>query len=83
MKTYNDIYIEARRALRAAGVEAYGVEARILLAAAADKNVEDFLRDIRLYPGGDFEMRAQDYLSRRLAGEPAAYIAGSGEFHGL
>ena len=83
MKTYNDVYIEARRALRAAGVEAYGIEARILLAAAADKSVEDFLRDIRLYPGGDFEMRAQDYLSRRLAGEPAAYIAGSWEFHGL
>ena len=83
MKTYNDVYIEARRALRTAGVEAFGVEARILLAAAADKSVEDFLRDIRLYPGGDFEMRAKEYLSRRLAGEPAAYIAGSWEFHGL
>ena len=83
MKTYNDVYIEARRALRAAGVEAYGNEARILLAAAADKSVEDFLRDLRLYPGGDFEGRAQDFLDRRLAGEPAAYIAGSWEFHGL
>ena len=83
MKTYNDVYIEARRALRTAGVEAYGTEARLLLAAAADKSVEDFLRDIRLYPGGDFESRAQDYLNRRLAGEPAAYIAGSWEFHGL
>ena len=83
MKTYNEVYIEARRALRAAGVEACGTEARLLLAAAADKSVEDFLRDIRLYPGGDFEARAQDYLRRRLAGEPAAYIAGSWEFHGL
>ena len=83
MKTYNDIYLEARRALRAAGVEACGAEARILLAAAADKRVEDFLRDIRLYPGGEFEARARDCLERRLAGEPAAYIAGSWEFHGL
>jgi release factor glutamine methyltransferase len=83
VKTYNDVYIEARRALRTAGVEAFGIEARILLAAAADKSVEDFLRDIRLYPGGDFEMRAKEYLERRLAGEPAAYIAGSWEFHGL
>ena len=83
MKTYNDVYLEARRALRAAGVEAYGNEARILLAAAADKSVEDFLRDLRLYPGGDFEARAQDHISRRLAGEPAAYISGSWEFHGL
>ena len=83
MKTYNDVYMEARRALRSAGVEAYGLEARLLLAAAADKSVEDFLRDVRLYPGGDFEARAQEYLDRRLAGEPAAYIAGSWEFHGL
>ncbi len=83
MKTYNDIYIDTRHALRAAGVEAFGTEARILLAAAADKSVEDFLRDLRLYPGGDFEARAAEYLSRRLAGEPAAYIAGSWEFHGL
>ncbi len=83
MKTYNDIYMDARRALRAAGVEASGLEARLLLAAAADKSVEDFLRDIRLYPGGDFEFRAAEYLRRRLEGEPAAYIAGSWEFHGL
>ena len=48
MKTYNDVYMEARRALRSAGVEAYGLEARLLLAAAADKSVEDFLRDVRL-----------------------------------
>jgi release factor glutamine methyltransferase len=83
VKTYNDVYIEARRALRAAGIEACGTEARILLAAAADKRVEDFLRDIRLYPGGDFEARAEEYIRRRLAGEPAAYIAGSWEFCGL
>ena len=83
MKTYNEAYLDARRALRAAGVEAYGLEARLLLAAAADKSVEDFLRDLRLYPGGDFEARAEAYLARRLAGEPAASIAGSWEFHGL
>ena len=83
MKTYNDVYLDARRALRAAGVEAFGTEARLLLAAAADKSQADFLRDIRLYPGGDFEARAKGYLDRRLAGEPAAYIAGSWEFHGL
>lgn len=83
MKTYNDIYIAARRALREAGIEAYGTEARILLAAAADKRPEEFLRDLRLYPGEDFPLRAADYLRRRLAGEPAAYIAGTWEFYGL
>lgn len=83
MKTYNDVYIETRRALRAAGVEAFGTEARILLAAAADKTPEAFLRDLRLYPGADFEPRAAEYLRRRLAGEPAAYITGTWEFFGL
>ena len=70
MKTYNDIYLDTRRALRNAGIEAYGLEARLLLAAAADKSPEEFLRDLRLYPGGDFEVRAADMLRRRLEGEP-------------
>ncbi len=83
MKTYNDVYLETRRALRFAGVEDAGFEARILLSAAADKRPEDFLRDLRLYPGEDFVQRSKEYLDRRLAGEPAAYIAGSWEFHGL
>lgn len=83
MKTYNEIYIGAKRALRAAGVEAADLEARLLLAAAADKTTAEFLRDLQLYPGGDFEMRGAEYLRRRLAGEPAAYIAGVWEFHGL
>ena len=83
MKTYNDVYLEARRALRGAGVEDSGFEARILLSAAADKRPEDFLRDLRLYPGEGFEARAKEFLDRRLEGEPAAYIAGCWEFHGL
>ncbi len=83
MKTYNEIYLETRRALRSAGIEAYSLEARLLLAAAADKSPEDFLRDLRLYPGGDFEARAAEALRRRLEGEPAAYIAGTWDFYGL
>ena len=83
MKTYNDVYIETRRALREAGVVSYGTEARFLLASAADKSVEAFLRDLRLYPGEEFLLRAKTYLERRLAGEPAAYITGCWEFHGL
>lgn len=83
VKTYNDYYQAARKALLQAGVEDAGLEARILCAAAADKSPAAYLRDLRLYPGGDFELRAAEYLRRRLAGEPAAYIAGSWEFHGL
>lgn len=83
MKSYNDCYIETRRALRAAGVEASELEARLLLAAAADKSTAEFLRDIRMYPGPGFEERAALYLERRLRGEPAAYITGTWTFMDL
>lgn len=36
-KTYNDIYFSVRNKLRESGVEAFSLEARILLAAAAGK----------------------------------------------
>lgn len=84
MKTYNDIYIDARKRLRDAGIEAYALEARLLLAFAADKTQEEFLRDIRLYPGdAQYQERAEHALQRRLNGEPAAYIVGQWEFCGL
>ena len=83
MKTYNDVYLETRRALRAAGSPDCSMEARLLLSAAADKTPAEFLRDLRLYPGGDFESRAADNLRRRLEGEPTAYIVGAWEFFGL
>jgi hypothetical protein len=51
VKTYNDIYIEARRQLKAAD-KPYPLRQGCLLAFAADKNSEDFIRDIRLYPAG-------------------------------
>lgn len=83
VKTYNDIYIDVRKQLRQAGIEAYSQEARLLLAFAADKSEEEFLRDIRLYPGSEFEQRALAVIERRLRGEPAAYILGQWEFCGL
>ena len=83
MKTYNEIYIGAKKALRAAGIEAAELEARLLLAAAAEKTTAEFLRDLPLYPGAEFEVRGAEFLRRRLRGEPAAYIAGIWEFHGL
>lgn len=83
VKTYNEIYIAFRRALMDAGVEEAGTEARFLLASAAGKSVAAFLRDIRLFPAEDFPERAAEFLKRRLGGEPAAYIAGCWEFHGL
>ncbi len=83
IRDYNEIYLDARRRLKAAGIEAAGLEARSLLAFAADKTQEEFLRDIRMYPDEAFSQRAEDLIRRRLAGEPAAYLTGSWSFYGL
>ena len=83
IRDYNEVYLDARRRLKAAGIEAAGLEARLLLAFAADKSPEEFLRDIRMYPDEAFSLRAEDLVQRRLAGEPAAYLTGSWSFYGL
>lgn len=69
--------------LRDSGVEAYSLEARILLAAAAGKTTEQLMRDMYLYTSSEIEDRAMDMIQRRLRGEPLAYISGSWEFYGL
>lgn len=82
-KTYNDIYFSVRKQLRDSGIEAFALEARILVAAAAGKTTEELMRDLNLYTSDAIENTATDMLSRRLKGEPLAYISGSWEFYGL
>ena len=83
MKTYNDIYISTRNLLKRSGIDAYSLEARILVACAAGKTVPQLLRDINLYTSPQVENKVLDYTARRLRGEPVAYITGSWEFYGL
>ena len=82
-KTNGEIYIDIRRRLRDAGVEAYSLEARLIVAHAAGKDPAKLLRDMSLYSSGEVEKTALGYLERRLAGEPVAYITGNWEFYGL
>lgn len=82
-KTYNDIYIEARRTLRDAGVEAYGMEARLIVAQAAGKTAAQLMRDLPLYAAAGFDAVVKGMLERRLRGEPVAYITGGWEFYGV
>ena len=83
MKTYNELYINARNTLKRSGIEAYALEARILVASAAGKTVQQLLRDLSLYTTQPVEDKVNGYVERRLSGEPVAYISGDWEFYGL
>jgi release factor glutamine methyltransferase len=81
--TYNNLYLDARRQLRQAGVEAAQLEARELLCFAAEKERKHLFRDMNLYVSDHVERRFQELMERRLSGEPVAYIIGEWEFYGL
>lgn len=82
-KTYNEIYIQTRKDLRAAGIEAYSMEARLLVSSAAGKTMAQLMRDLPLYAAPGLEETVRAMTERRLAGEPVAYITGSWEFYGV
>ena len=82
-KTYNDIYIMARKQLKDAGIEAYSLEARLIVSRAADKSVEKLMRDLNLYASDGLAAQVQAMVDRRLEGEPVAYITGQWEFYGV
>lgn len=81
--SYNDLYLDVRKALRREGVEAASLEARELICAAAGKNREAFFRDLALYAPDFVQKKLDDFLMRRLQGEPVAYLVGEWEFYGL
>jgi len=83
IKTYNDLYLDARRRLKASGVEDFNLEARLMVSAAAKKSKEEFLRDLKLYALGGVEETVESMLQRRCGGEPIAYVLGEWEFMGL
>ena len=83
MKTYNDVYMQARNALRESGIEGYNLEARLLVATAAGKTTQELLRDLSLYTTPEMADKVAALTERRISGEPVAYITGAWEFYGL
>ena len=81
--TYNNLYLDIRRELKAAGVDNAQMEARELVCYGADKSREQFVRDMSLYVADVVENRIRALVQRRLDGEPVAYIIGEWEFYGL
>ena len=83
MKTYNQLCIDARNAVRACGSENPNMEARNLVAFAAGKTMGELVRDYMLYAGNEIEQKVNALVQRRQNGEPLAYILGTWEFYGL
>ena len=83
MKTYNQLCIDARNAVRACGSENPNMEARNLVAFAAGKTMGELVRDYMLYASGEIEQKVDALVQRRRNGEPLAYILGTWEFYGL
>ena len=81
--TYNDLYLEIRRQLRAADSGDPTLESRELVAFACGKTKEELLRDSRLYVTPEVEARVRALVQRHLDGEPTAYLIGEWEFYGL
>ena len=84
LRTYNDIYLAAREKLREAGIGAFSVEARLIMAGATGRSGAELLSESRSYLTDNDVIRSIDeMIGRRLAGEPVAYITGEWEFYGI
>lgn len=81
--TYNNLYLDARRALKAAGSDNPQLEAQELLSFASEKSRQELFRDMALYAPSPVAERFQALMTRRLAGEPVAYLVGEWSFYGL
>ena len=81
--TYNNLFLDARRKLKAAGIPAAQLEAREIVCYVSGKTREEFFRDLTLYATDQMEERIAELTDRRLKGEPVAYIIGEWEFYGL
>lgn len=81
--TYNDLYLSTRRTFKNAGIEAYSLEARLIMSYVTGKKPEKLLQDSMLYTSAEVVGDVERLTARRLKGEPVAYITGSWEFYGL
>ena len=84
METYNDIYLSARRRLRAAGVTAHDLEARLIVSHVTGKTREELLNLSRFFvTDGKVRGLVDELIKKRIDGAPIAYIVGEWEFYGL
>lgn len=84
VKTYAQLYLEARKALLATEeTQMAGMLARQLLCHVSGKSQQEILRDRDLYASEAIGAELEALVARAIAGEPLAYILGEWEFYGL
>jgi len=80
VKTYADLYLDARKALLPSEGMYAGNVARELVCAASGKTQEALIADRSLYASEEICMRVENFVQRHLTGEPTAYILGQWDF---
>ncbi len=81
--TYNDLFLDARKILKKIDVSAADLEAREILACAADKTREELSLDMQKYAPDYVKKALEELLERRIQGEPIAYVIGEWDFYGM
>ena len=80
VKTYADLYLDARKALLPVEGMYAGNIARELVCAASGKTQERLIADRDLYASEEICLRVENFVRRHLTGEPTAYILGQWDF---
>ena len=83
VKTYADLYLDARRALLPTEGQNASNVARELLCAASGKTAEQMIADRELYASDEICALTESFVSRYLKGEPVPYILGEWDFYDM
>lgn len=84
VKTYSQLYLDARRALLAnEDADMASMMARTLLCHVSGKSHESILSGRDLYASEPVGQAMEEGTQRLLQGEPLAYVLGEWEFYGL
>lgn len=83
VKTYADLYLDARRALLPTEGQNASNVARELLCAASGKTAERVIADRELYASEEICELTESFVRRYLDGEPVPYILGQWDFYDM
>ncbi len=83
VKTYGDIFLDARRALLETEGESASFYAQELLMHASNKTSASLIADRKLYATEEIERIVKDGVCRLLSDEPLAYVIGKWSFYGM